>query len=161
MLNPVRMLLAFGLMYLAATTLGFASYLIFSPRIMWLCVFLLMPVVAALLVWWYLDRVSCPSEDTFMETLKLVGAWMILSFALDAVTYVFLIPRLQHRPAAWMFFKDQSPWIWLSYAVLLASGLGGRKIFLYLESKISAAERSSVQCFDHSDPDAASRWMTR
>ena len=135
MLDNKRMLFAFGMMYVAATALGFASYFLFNPAIMWLCVFLLMPVVAAFLVWWYLDQVHFPFGRSFEEALKLVSAWIILSFVLDAITYIVLIPRLQHRPVAWTFFRDQSPWIWLSYGVLLASGLGGRSIFLQVHSE--------------------------
>ncbi len=37
--------------------------------------------------------------------------------------YIFLIPYLARSPRNWSFFMDQSPWIWLCYAVLLLSGL--------------------------------------
>jgi hypothetical protein len=84
-----------------------------------------MPVVSALLMYWYLVKMRISSEDSLVETCYLVLAWVLLSFCLDAVTYIFIIPKVSHAASNWTFFRDQSPWIWLSYAVLLVSAYAG------------------------------------
>jgi len=40
----------FFVMYIVATVLGFATYLVISAAAMWISVFTIMPVVAALLI---------------------------------------------------------------------------------------------------------------
>jgi len=121
---------AFLIMYLIATCVGFASYLQLGPVAMWICVFTIMPVIAALLTCWFLVKIKCPPDRTLREILGLVVIWIVLSFSLDAITYVLTVPSLSHASANWTFFVDQSPWIWLSYAVLFISGYTGRWLYL-------------------------------
>jgi uncharacterized membrane protein YtjA (UPF0391 family) len=113
----------FFVMYLVATVLGFATYLGISATAMWISVFTIMPFVAALLIRCYLFQIRCSAQKSLRATLNLVALWILLSFLLDAATYIFLIPYLARTPRNWAFFVDQSPWIWLCYGVLLLSGL--------------------------------------
>ena len=92
-----------------------------NPVAMWICVFTLMPIVSALLMYWYLVKMRISRQASLTEVLILVLAWIALSFGLDAAAYIFIIPTLSHAAPNWTFFRDQSPWIWLSYAVVLVS----------------------------------------
>jgi hypothetical protein len=123
-------LAAFLIMYLIATCLGFATYLRLGPVAMWISVFTIMPVVAALLIYWFLVRIKCSPDRSLREMLVLVVIWIALSFSFDAITYVLVVPHLNRSSANWMFFVDQSPWIWLSYIVLFISGYAGRWLYL-------------------------------
>jgi hypothetical protein len=117
-----RILLLFLAMYVIATALGFATYLLINPTAMWISVFTIMPIVAALLIRLYLIQIRCSPGRSLREVLLVVAIWIVFSFLLDAVTYIVIIPTATHMPRNWSFFADQSPWIWLSYAVLLCSG---------------------------------------
>jgi hypothetical protein len=116
-------------MYVIATLVGFGTYLWFSPFVMWVAVFTLMPAVSAVLIYGYLRRFSFSREASLHESLVLTGVWMLLSFCLDAVTYVLIVPHLSHSRPNWTFFRDQSPWIWLSYLVLILSALAAQRLY--------------------------------
>lgn len=120
----------FAAMYLIATIVGFATYLLISPRAMWISVFTLMPVVSATLVYGYLRKMRLPGDSNLRETAYLVLCWISFSFVFDAATYILIVPAAGHTPPNWTFFQDQSPWIWFSYAVLLISAVVGRWMYL-------------------------------
>jgi len=120
----------FAAMYLVATLVGFAAYLLISPVAMWIYVFTLMPVVSALLMSWYLVKMRISRQASLIETVYLALAWIGLSFGLDAATYIFIIPAVSHSAPSWTFFRDQSPWIWLSYAVLIVCAYAGHRLHL-------------------------------
>jgi hypothetical protein len=69
------------------------------------------------------------------KSLTEVFGWMwllpriLLSFSLDAITYVLIVPHFRHSPPNWTFFSDQSPWIWMSYLVLLLSALAAQQTY--------------------------------
>ena len=117
-------------MYLVATMLGFATYLLLNPFAMWVTVFTLMPMISAALIYGYLRKMKFSREATLPETVRLLITWIALSFGFDAVTYIVAVPAISHTPANWTFFRDQSPWIWLSYAVLAFSAWVGGRIYL-------------------------------
>jgi hypothetical protein len=131
-------LAAFLIMYLIATCVGFATYQLLGPLAMWIAVFVVMPVIAALLICWFLTKIKCSPDRTLEEMLVLIVIWVALSFSFDAITYVLVVPALSHNSANWTFFWDQSPWIWLSYAVLIISGYAGRWLYLRRHSLPSA-----------------------
>jgi hypothetical protein len=116
-------------MYTIATILGFATYLLLSPLAMWISVFTLMPVISALLIYAYLRKMKVSKGTSLRESLAITLVWIVLSFGLDAVVYIVIIPFLSHVAPNWTFFQDQSPWIWLSYVVLLLSGLAARQAY--------------------------------
>ena len=117
-------------MYLIATVLGFTTYLLLSPMAMWVSVFTLMPIISAALIYSYLRKMNFSPDSTLRESVHLSVVWIILSFGLDALTYIVLVPAVGHTSANWTFFRDQSPWIWLSYLVLLISAWAGRWAYL-------------------------------
>ncbi len=121
-----RILASFAAMYLIATIIGFATYLLISPVAMWISVFTFMPVVSAWLIYRYLHKMRFTPKASLAECVNLLLVWIGLSYGLDALTYILIIPAFKHTPPNWTFFQDQSPWIWLSYAVLLLSGYLGR-----------------------------------
>ena len=116
-------------MYLIATILGFATYLLLSPLAMWISVFTVMPALSALLIYVYLRRMKVSQGASLRESLVVTAAWIVLSFGLDAVVYIVIIPFLSHVAPNWTFFRDQSPWIGLSYVVLLFSGLAAHQAY--------------------------------
>ena len=130
MVKCVWIVATFAAMYFVATIAGFATYLLISPVAMWICVFTLMQVVSALLMYWYLVKMRISRQASLIETFYLVLAWIGLSFGLDAVTSIFIIPAVSHAAPNWTFFRDQSPWIWLSYAVLLVCAYAGHRLHL-------------------------------
>ena len=120
----------FAAMYLIATIVGFATYLLISPRVMWISVFKLMPLGSAALIYGYLRKMQFSRDSSLKETAHLVLFWISFSFAFDAVTYILIVPAASHAPPNWTFFQDQSPWIWFAYAVLLVSAVVGRWMYL-------------------------------
>ena len=116
-------------MYAIATLVGFGTYLWLGPLAMWVAVFKLMPIVSAFLIYRYLRQFAFSAGASLHESLTLTGAWMLLSFCLDAVTYILIVPHFNHGRPNWGFFRDQSPWIWLSYGVLLISALGAQQLY--------------------------------
>ena len=117
-------------MYVIASVVGFATYLLIGPRAMWISVFTLMPVVSAVLIYWYLRGMHFPKNNSLKETALLVLFWISFSFVSDAATYILIIPSANQIDPNWTFFQDQSPWIWLCYAVLLVSGFAGRWMYV-------------------------------
>lgn len=118
--------------YFIATVVGFATFFI-SETVMWLSVFILMPVVFGVLAYSYLEKTRCDSGDARREMFRLIAFWIALSFALDAVTYVGIVPAITGLAPDWHFFQEQSPWIWLSYLVLSLSGYAAVTLFLNLQ----------------------------
>ena len=117
-------------MYFIATVAGFATYFLLGPVAMWTTVFLAMPVVSAFLISWCLLKINSAPDRSMGEMWITIATWIALSFSFDAVTYVVVVPALSHSPVHWKFFVDQSPWIWLCYAVLIISGYAGRWWYL-------------------------------
>jgi len=107
--------------YLIATVVGFATYFI-SEVVMWLSIFIAMPVVFCILAYSYLTKARCRAAEARAEMVRLISFWIGLSFALDAITYIGIVPMASGMNPNWHFFLDQSPWIWISYLVLIASG---------------------------------------
>ncbi len=92
-------------------------------------VFTIMPVVSALLIFTYLRKLKISQEASLRESLLVAAAWILLSFGLDSVVYIAIIPFFNHVPPNWTFFRDQSPWIWMPYAILLLSALVARNVY--------------------------------
>ncbi len=122
------MLMTFAVMYIVATVLGFGIYLLLNPTAMWVSVFTVMPVICAFLIRWYLKAINCSAQRSATATVEIVAVWIVLSFGFDALTYVWIVPKIRHSAANWLFFIDQSPWIWLSYAVLCVSGYAAHRL---------------------------------
>lgn len=116
-------------MYLVATIMGFATYLLLTPLVMWISVFTIMPVVSALLIYMYLRKLKISQEASLRESLSVAETWILLSFGMDSVVYIAVIPFFSHVAPNWTFFRDQSPWIWLSYIVLLLSAFAARNLY--------------------------------
>jgi hypothetical protein len=118
---------AFVAMCLIAAVVGFATDPLISPAVMWMSVFTRMPIVSALRMYWYLVTMRIRRQSSLTEVFYLAISWIVLCFGLDAATCIF-IPLAASRTAPnWIFFRDQSPWIWLSYAVLMVSAIISHK----------------------------------
>jgi hypothetical protein len=81
-------------------------------------------------MYWYLVKMRISRQSSLAEVFILVLAWIALSFGMDAIAYIFIIPSVSHTAPNWTFFRDQSPWIWLSYGVLLVSAYIGHRLHL-------------------------------
>ena len=119
----------FLLGYVVGTVVGFALYFV-NEVLMWVGLFTLMPAVFAVLFYLYLGKVACPPETSLSEVIRVALYWSALSFLLDALAYIAVVPVIFGTPANWGFFTDQSPWIWLSYLSIFAMGLAGRWLYL-------------------------------
>ena len=112
-------LLAVG--YVVGTAAGFATFHI-GVVTMWLTILLLMPLLFAALALVWLRKLRVPAKRGGREMAGLIAYWVLMSFLLDALTYIFTLPHFMHTVPNRHFFVDQSPWIWLSYATLCTSG---------------------------------------
>ena len=119
----------FGLGYLIATIVGFSTYYI-HITVMWITIFTLMPVVFGYLFYIYLRKTKCERSESFKQTNYLILFWIILSFLLDAIVYIIVVPNLFGIPSNWTFFIDQSPWIWLNYLTIIVLGHISRVCYL-------------------------------
>ena len=115
--------------YLVATTVGFATYYI-NIDLMWITIFTLMPVVFGYLFYQYLKRSKCEVSEILKETNRLILLWIVLSFLLDALVYIIIVPVLYRHKPNWTFFIDQSPWRWLNYMTIFVLGHISRLIYL-------------------------------
>lgn len=132
-------LLVFFLMYVMATAVGFAAYIVVSPTAMLVAVFAFMPVVCVLLITGYLVLIRASAAESARDTMVLVAEWIVLSMAFDALTYVLIMPAVAGTPPNWAFFADQSPWIWGAYLILVLCGVAGRRLYLTRFLKAAAA----------------------
>lgn len=123
-------LLTFVVMYLIATVVGFATYVLISPTAMLVAVFTFMPLVCALLITGYLAQVRASVAGSARDTAVLVAVWIVLSILFDAVTYILVVPAVTGASPNWGFFTQQSPWIWYAYLVLVLCGVAGRWLYV-------------------------------
>jgi len=99
---------------------------------MWIATMTLMPVIFGYLFYIYLRRIKCTRSESIKLTNYLILFWIILSFLLDAVIFIIVVPIIFGNPSNWTFFLDQSPWIWLNYLAIIILGYISR--FFYLRS---------------------------
>ena len=118
---------AFGVGYVVATAVGWFTFT--RPALMWALTFTLMPLVFALLAYWYFRGTRPSAEEATREALRLASFWMAISFVMDAFVFIAVIPLAFGAKANWTFFVDQSPWIWLCYAVLVPVVFGGLRAY--------------------------------
>ncbi len=105
----------FFLGYVIASIVGYVLYRLSSVA-MWVGMFTLMSVVFAYLTYVYFSKYV--KEPPGVNVIKLTAYWVILSFVLDGLIYVLLLPITFGAKPNWLFFITQSPWIWLAYVAL-------------------------------------------
>lgn len=132
--------------YLIATIVGFTTYYI-SIYLMWISLFTLMPVIFGYLFYSYLKEEKCKVSETLKETNRLVALWIILSFLLDAIVYVIIVPLIFGLKSNLTFFIDQSPWIWLNYMTMIILGHMSRLIYNRILKKSAFNKESCVLKF--------------
>jgi hypothetical protein len=135
-----RALVAFGIGYLIATVVGWFTFT--NPPLMWVLTFTLMPVVFACLAYWYFRGVRPCAGETTREAIRLTLFWVILSFVLDSLVFIAVIPLAFGAKANWTFFIDQSPWIWLCYAVLVPIVFSGSYAYQKTSPRFARAGRA-------------------
>lgn len=105
----------FFLGYVIASIVGYVLYRLSSVA-MWVGMFTLMSAVFAYLAYIYFSKYV--KEPSGVNVIKLAVYWVLLSFALDGLVYILLLPITFGVKPNWLFFTDQSPWIWLAYVTL-------------------------------------------
>ena len=115
--------------YLIATIVGFISFHI-SIIFMWIVLFTLMPLVFGYVFYLYLKKTGCKITEITKETNSLIILWIIVSFFMDGIAYIFIIPIIFGYKSNWTFFIDQTPWIWLNYLTLVLIGYTSRYFFI-------------------------------
>lgn len=108
--------------YAIGTVVGAATYLI-DPLWMWVSMFTLMPLVFGACAAVYFTK--APGSASKNGILRLSLFWILCSVALDAAVYIAVLPLAFGAPPNWTFFRDQSPWIWLSYGSIVVIIAGG------------------------------------
>lgn len=104
--------------------------IIINISLMWVLIFTLMPVIFGFLFYYYLKKTKCEISETLKETNRLIILWIILSFLLDAIVYIIVIPIIYGNKSNWTFFIDQTPWIWLNYMTIILLGHISRFIYV-------------------------------
>lgn len=112
------------------TIVGLTAYPIFGLRRMWLIIIGMVFVAGAAFIFWYLRKMRLVKAESLVACVKLVLTWICLSFLFDAAIGVVIHPMVDGSHLNWSFFPSQYPWIWISYAVFLLSGLVGRWAYL-------------------------------
>lgn len=112
----------FGIGYLIATAVGWATFT--KPVLMWVLTFTVMPLVFAALAYAYFHGTRPSPTEQSREAIRLTLFWIAVSFVMDALVFIVVIPLAFGAEANWTFFVDQSPWIWLCYAALVPIVLG-------------------------------------
>ena len=118
----------FFLAYIIGTAVGFGTFYI-SETVMWISLFTIMPVVFGYFFYMYLKTSNCTPPTVLRETNILITFWILLSFILDALAYIIILPLITASKPNYTFFIDQSPWIWLNYATIIILGHISRLIF--------------------------------
>jgi hypothetical protein len=129
MKNVKMSLKLFFIGYLIATIVGFISYYI-NINLMWILIFTLMPIIFGYLFYFYFWKTKCEESETLKETNRLIVLWITVSFLLDAVVYIIIIPIVYGHKSNWTFFIEQTPWIWLNYMTIILLGHISRFIYL-------------------------------
>lgn len=122
-----RALAAFGIGYVIATAVGWVTFN--TPPLMWALTFTLMPVVFAVLAYWYFRGVRPGPDESTREAVRLTLFWTLLSFVVDALVFIAVIPLAFGAKANWTFFIDQSPWIWFCYIVMVPIVFSGLHVY--------------------------------
>lgn len=118
-----RAFASFGIGYVVATGVGVVTFR--NPALMWGLTFTVVSLVFAILAYWYFRGVQPSQSEGRGEAIKLVVLWVVVSFILDALVYIAGFPLAFGAKPNWTFFVDQSPWIWLCYAILVPLIFGG------------------------------------
>jgi uncharacterized membrane protein len=118
-----RAIATFVVGYLIATAVGWSTFT--QPTVMWVLTFTLMPLVFAGLAYTYFRGTKPNHGEARREAIRLILFWIILSFVLDGLVFIGVIPLAFGAKPNWTFFVNQSPWIWLCYAALVPIIFGG------------------------------------
>ena len=118
-----RAIATFGIGYVIAIAVGWFTFT--KPALMWALTFTLMPLVFAVLANWYFRGTKPSAEEAATEAVKLTLFWVVISFVMDALVFIAVIPLAFGAKANWTFFIDQSPWIWLCYATMIPIAFSG------------------------------------
>ena len=135
MINIKLALKYFVLAYLIGTIVGFITFYI-HETLMWISMFTIMPVVFGYFFYLYLKNAHCNAPTLFRETNILILFWIIASFLLDGFVYIVIVPLIFGNKSNWIFFIDQSPWIWLNYCTIILLGHISR---LILKNRLHSA----------------------
>lgn len=105
--------------YSAATLGGVILYYRASDTVMWFFTMSVMPALYLVLAYKYFRKnLADPAPFFDRDLFSLAAYWLLLSYFLDALVYVFLAPWSLGSSPNWTFFRDQSPWIWINYFTL-------------------------------------------
>lgn len=110
----------FLLGYSAATVGGVVLSYGASDSVMLFFTMSVMPALYLVLAYKYFRKnLADPAPFFDRDLISLAAYWLLLSYLLDAVVYVFLAPWSLGSSPNWTFFREQSPWIWINYFTLV------------------------------------------
>lgn len=117
------------LAYLISTIVSFITYCI-DDIVMWFFIFTLVPVIFGYFLYLYLKKTKCDSADSMKEINLLIVFWILSSFLLDSIVYVFIVPLFYGYNPRWVFFTDYIPWMYLNYGMIIIVGYISRYIYI-------------------------------
>jgi len=120
---------------LAATyfLIGRLEFMALGQDGMWVNMLTVAALIEALLVYINLQRVSRTTTEAILESVALIFWWECLSILGEGTAGLFSQPGSFGVRAVAHLFKEQSPYIWWTFAILPISGLVGCSAFLFLQ----------------------------
>jgi hypothetical protein len=105
---------------------------------MWVNLLSLVTLISAMLVYVYLCRALRSTSGAVATAAALVMGWSALFFGSEVVIGWFVVPGIHGFAGDVAFFHAQAPWIWMTYPVLLVSGVAGCVVYLIRGNKPSS-----------------------
>jgi hypothetical protein len=102
---------------------------------MWVNLLTLVTLIGALLVFFDLYRTRCAPSKAVGATAALVLRWVVLFFATELVYGVLLGPGGYGFRSYIELYREQSPWIWMTYAMMPVSGIMGCSAYLFYRGR--------------------------
>ena len=131
---PVK---SFVVLLLLHFLVGALEYEPLGKVAMWVNLLSLVTVVGALLAFFNLDRARHASNKAVSSTVALVLCWEGLFLASELIYGFAFGPGPHGLKSDLALYREQSPWLWITYAVLPVSGALGCSAYLLLQSRQS------------------------
>jgi hypothetical protein len=126
---------SFGGLLLIHFIVGRTEFPTLGKAAMWVNLLSLVTLVGALLVFIDLYQTRRASSKAVGATVALVVQWASLFFATEFVYGFLLGPGVHGLRSDMALYREQSPWIWMTYAILPVSGTIGCSAYLFYRNR--------------------------
>ena len=129
---------SFAVLLLLHYLVGTLEFRPLGKEAMWVNLLSLVTVVGTVLVFIDLYRARRASSEAVGATVGLVLRWEGLFLAAELVFGCFFGPGVRGLNSAIALFREQSPWIWMTYAELPLAGAIGCFAYLFHRKRLEA-----------------------